>query len=152
MNAIAAIPADTDSIPVKEGRISKRLQQVLVLLATRGMTQRDAANKVGMSESHLSHELKKPHIQVFIARKIRETVALGALRASTRLVELIDAGSEHVSADITKHTLAIAGIKPTADSQVSVNIDIKAGYCIDISPEPAMQIVGQNTGSKLIDG
>jgi len=70
---------------------------------------------------------------VFIARKIRETVAIGSLRASTRLLELIDAGSEHVSADITKHTLAIAGVKPTADAQVSVNIDIKAGYVIDLT-------------------
>jgi hypothetical protein len=61
-------------------------------------------------------------------------------------VELIDAGSEHVSADVSKHTLAIAGIKPTADAQVSVNIDIKAGYVIDLTDAPVSR---PNT---LLDG
>jgi hypothetical protein len=75
---------------------------------------------------------------VFIARKMRETIAIGGLRASARLVELIDAGSEHVSADVSKHTLAIAGIKPRADAQVSVNIDIKAGYVIDLTDSPKL--------------
>jgi hypothetical protein len=79
--------------------------------------------------------LRKPEIQVFIARKMRETIAIGGLRASTRLVELIDSESEHVSADVSKHTLAIAGIKPRQDAQVSVNIDIKAGYVIDLTEE-----------------
>jgi hypothetical protein len=73
---------------------------------------------------------------VFIARKMRQTIAIGALRASSRLVELIDGASEHVSLDASKHALAIEGIKPTHDAQVSVNIDIKAGYVIDLRDEP----------------
>ena len=101
--------------------------------AAQYLSQREAAKQAGMSETYLSAALRKPEIQVFIARKMRETIAIGGLRASARLVELIDAGSEHVSADVSKHTLAIAGIKPTADAQVSVNIDIKAGYVIDLS-------------------
>jgi predicted DNA-binding protein (UPF0251 family) len=133
MNALPALPDTNDAIPVKERPISRRMRHALTLLATRGMTQRDAAKQAGLHENHLSRQLKEPHIQVFIARTIRQTVAIGALRASTRLVELIDAGSEHVSADVSKHTLAIAGIKPTADAQVSVNIDIKAGYVIDLT-------------------
>jgi lambda repressor-like predicted transcriptional regulator len=135
MNAIVPVPTPDDAISVKEARISKRLKKVLTLLATKGMTQREAAKQGGMTEAYLSTALRKPQIQVFIARTIRQTVAIGALRASTRLVELIDAGSEHVSADVSKHTLAIAGIKPSADAQVSVNIDIKAGYVIDLTEE-----------------
>jgi hypothetical protein len=73
---------------------------------------------------------------VFIERCARETIAAGTMRASARLVELLDASSEHVSLDASKHMLAIAGIKPTADAQVSVNIDIKAGYVIDLTDEP----------------
>jgi hypothetical protein len=95
-----------------------------------------AAERAGMAREHLSRSLRLPHVQVFIARKSRETVAFGALRASARLVELIDAGSEHVSADVSKHALAIAGIKPTQAAQVSVNIDIKAGYVIDLTDSP----------------
>jgi len=70
---------------------------------------------------------------VFIERAARETIANGTMRASARLVELLDAGSEHVSLDASKHMLAIAGIKPAADAQVSVNIDIKVGYVIDLT-------------------
>ena len=133
MNALAPVPDTNEAIPVKDPRISKRMRQAINLLTTRGMTQRDAAKQVGLTETHLSRHLKKPHIQVFIARKMRESIAIGGLRASARLVELIDADSEHVSADVSKHIAAIAGIKPANDAQLSVNVNIKAGFVIDIS-------------------
>lgn len=133
MNAIAAIPAEIDAVPLRERRISKRMQQVLTNLATKGLSQREAAKLAGMSEYHLSRELKKPQIQVFIARCARQNIQIGVLRASKRVLELIDADSEHVSLDASKHVLAIEGIKPSSDAQVSVNIDIKAGYVIDLS-------------------
>jgi hypothetical protein len=117
-------------------RISKRMQQALSYLATKGVNQREAAKLAGISEYHLSRELKKPQIQVFIAQRARQNIQLGVLRASHRINELVDAGSEHVSLDASKHILAIEGIKPTSDAQVSVNIDIKAGYVIDLSDEP----------------
>lgn len=132
MSALAAIeqkPAEK----VSRKRISARMQQALSYLATKGVNQREAAKLAGISEYHLSRELKKPQIQVFIERAARQTIAAGMLRAANRAVELVDASSEHVSLDASKHVLAIAGIKPTADAQVSVNIDIKAGYVIDLS-------------------
>lgn len=141
MNAPVTLPDTPEAIPVKEPRISKRMRQVLTALATKGMTQREAAKQAKMSETYLSAALRKPEIQVFIARKMRETIAIGGLRASARLVELIDSASEHVSADVSKHTLAIAGIKPTHESQVSVNIDLKAGYIVDISEPTAHPVV-----------
>jgi hypothetical protein len=73
---------------------------------------------------------------VFMERAARDSIASGVMRASARLNGLIDASSEHVSLDATKHVLGIAGIKPAQDAQVSVNIDIKAGYVIDLSDEP----------------
>jgi hypothetical protein len=139
MSALAASnsPLATDeAIPSKEPRISKRMQQALSLLATKGVNQREAAKLAGISEFHLSRELKKPQIQVFIARRARQNIQLGVLRASARINELVDGGSEHVSLDASKHILAIEGIKPRADAQVSVNIDIKAGYVIDLTDEP----------------
>jgi len=139
MSALAASnsPLATDeAIPVKEPRISKRMQQALIHLATKGVNQREAAKLAGISEYHLSRELKKPQIQVFIARRARQNIQLGVLRASARINELVDGDSEHVSLDASKHILAIEGIKPRADAQVSVNIDIKAGYVIDLTDSP----------------
>jgi phage terminase small subunit len=136
MNALASLPEQSDAVPVKEPRISKRMQQALGYLATKGVNQREAAKLAGISEYHLSRELKKPQIQVFIARRARQNIQLGVLRASARINELVDGASEHVSLDASKHILAIEGIKPRADAQVSVNIDIKAGYVIDLTDAP----------------
>jgi hypothetical protein len=139
MSALAAIEQQPAPIPPPIGRhkrISSRMQHALTLLATKGVNQREAAKLAGMNEFHLSRELKKPHIQVFIERAARQTIATSMLRAANRAVELLDAESEHVSLDASKHVLAIAGIKPRADAQVSVNIDIKAGYVIDLTDAP----------------
>jgi hypothetical protein len=123
-----------DEKPVKERRVSKRIAEVVRLLLTgECKTQRAAAERVGMHEGYLSEALRKPHIRVFIERRTRETIAAGTMRASARMIELLDAASEHVSLDASKHLLGIAGIKPSEHAQVSVNVEIKAGYVIDLS-------------------
>jgi hypothetical protein len=132
----------TDPKPVKERRVSKRIAEAVRLLLTgECKTQKAAAERVGMNETYLSEALRKPHIRVFIERRTRETIANGSLRASARLVELIDAGSEHVSADVSKHILAIEGIKPAAGPTTLVNVNIRAGYVIDLSDEPPMKTI-----------
>jgi hypothetical protein len=124
----------TDEKPIRERRVSKRIAEVVRLLLTgECKTQKAAAARVGMNETYLSEALRKPHIRMFVERRTRETIANGTLRASARLVELLDAGSEHVSLDASKHLLAIEGIKPSADPSTLVNINIKAGYVIDLS-------------------
>lgn len=147
MNAIATIPSTAEPIDVKPKRISKRLQEAIRLMTTpECKTQKAAAEKLGMSPTYLCEALKKPEVRVFIERTARETIANGILRASARLIELIDAGSEHVSADVSKHTLAIGGVKPSNGAQVSVNIDVRAGFVIDLTEEPRpMKTVGAMT-------
>ena len=131
----------TDPKPVRDGRVSKRLAEVVRLLLTgECRTQKAAAERVGMNETYLSEALKKPHVRMFIERRTRETIANGTMRASARLVELIDSESEHVSADVSKHMLAIAGIKPAAEPTTNVNINIRAGYVIDLSDKPPRTI------------
>jgi hypothetical protein len=131
----------TDAKPVRERRVSKRVAEVVRLLLTgECKTQKAAAERVGMNETYLSEALRKPHVQVFIARRIRETIGNGTMRASARLMELIDAASEHVSADVSKHMLAIAGIKPAAEPTTLVNVNIRAGYVIDLSDDPPRTI------------
>jgi hypothetical protein len=134
LTAVAADSSPEAVKPAREKRVSKRLSEAIRLLLTgECKTQKAAAERVHMNASHFCEAMQKPHVRVFIERRMRETIAAGTMRASARLVELLDAGSEHVSLDASKHVLAIAGIKPAADTQVSVNIDIKAGYVIDLS-------------------
>ncbi len=136
MSAIPAISSEIEPAQVKTRLPSKRMQQALSHLAVKGVNQREAAKLAGISEFHLSRELKKPQIQMFIDRVIREKVSLTTLRASSRLGELIDCDSMATSFDATRLSLAIAGIKPATEAQVSVNVNIKAGFVIDLSEQP----------------
>jgi phage terminase small subunit len=57
------------------------MQQALIHLATKGVNQREAAKLAGISEFHLSRELKKPQIQAFIARRRSEIIQIGSLES-----------------------------------------------------------------------
>jgi hypothetical protein len=60
-------------------------------------------------------------------------VALSSGRAAARLNQLIDSTSQRVALEATKFSLGVAGIKPAADASVNDNIELKAGYVIDLS-------------------
>ena len=89
-----------------------------------------------MSREYLSRRLSEPHIAEYLRVKAGRVVAIAAGRASARLVQLINSKSEHVSFDATKHTLAIAAIKPAAEPNISLNIEMRAGYVIDLRDDP----------------
>ena len=135
--------------PARERRIPRRIAQAIELLLTgECSTQKAAASRVDIAPEHLSRMLAKDHVRVFYERRARQTIAGALPRASRRLVELVDAGSEHVSLDATKHLLGISGIKPAEDARVNVNIELKAGYVIDLSERNPCneQIVEHNQG------
>ena len=118
----------------KPKRIPRKIANAIRLIETGEVkTVKAAAERVGLSREHLSISLGKPHIQAFLTQRSRQTIGAGVLRASVRAVELIDAGSEHVSADMTKHVLAIEGIKPASDTQLSVNVSVSPGYVINLN-------------------
>lgn len=126
--------------PNKPPRIPRAIAQAIELILTGAVTtQKAAAERVNITPEHLSRMLSRDHVRVFVDRRARQTIAAGQMRASSRLVELVDAGSEHVSLDATKHLLAISGIKPQVDASVSVNIELKAGYVIDLSEQKSRQ-------------
>ena len=130
---LAKLPDDQQAPqPKRERRISKRMRKVLADLATKGITQREAARRHGMNETHLSRELRKPQIQVFIAQKARETIATAPLRAAARILELVDAESEHVSLQASDRILTSEGILKSDQRSVSVNVGIQAGFVLDL--------------------
>jgi hypothetical protein len=120
--------------PAREKRIPRKIVQAIELIVTGAVTtQKAAAERVGITETWLSRCLHRDNVRVFCERRARQTIAAGQMRASRRLVELIDAGSEHVSLDATKHMLGIGGIAPAPTPSLNVNIELKAGYVIDLS-------------------
>jgi hypothetical protein len=120
--------------PARERRVSKVVAQAINLLLTgECKTQKAAAARVGITPEYLCNALRKDHVRVFCERRARQTISNGLVPASARLVELIHAGSEHVSLDATKHLLSIGGIAPAPTPSLNVNIELKAGYVIDLS-------------------
>lgn len=127
----------TDQRTGKPKRVPKRVQQAITaILDGSAKNATIAAQQVGLSKEHLSRMLNKAHVQVFIASERRRTIAQASLRAAGRLGELIDAASEHVSLDASKHVLAIEGISPKQQG-VSVDVNIKAGYVIRLGASNA---------------
>lgn len=130
------LPSSEVQQPRKERkqRISKAVLQVIDLLETgECKTRKAAAIRAGLHPDYVSRLLKKDHIRVFMERRARQTIVEALPRATFRMVELLDAKSEHVAADMSRHIAAIGGIKPAEQAQVSVNIDVRAGYIIDVS-------------------
>jgi hypothetical protein len=138
-------PPVVPSQPEPKRRVPPRVRDAInELVYGRAKTITAAAEKVGLSRERLSRALSEPHIADYLRTRAARVVGLASGRAAARLSELVDAGSEHVSFDASKHILAIAGIKPATDPQLNVNIELKAGYVIDLSEpdQPAAKIVG----------
>jgi hypothetical protein len=86
----------------------------------------------------------------YMRAQVAGHLATGTLRASSRLVELIDAKSEHVSGDCARTVLAIDGFAP-ADPSRGGNVNFfnsgPAGYIINLTGKPltAEQLAGEST-------
>lgn len=114
--------------------IPKRVREAIDHYVTgRARTLTAAAKMASISREYFSRSLSLPHVASFLREKAARQVAMGAGRAAARLNQLLDSKSEHVSLEATKFSLGVAGIKPASDAQVNVNIDVKAGFVIDLS-------------------
>jgi hypothetical protein len=104
-----------------------------------------------ISSVNLSRAFSEPHNRMALRSRVEREVALTAGRAAARLGQLLDSGSKRVDLDAAKFSLGVAGIKPAADAQVNVNLELRAGHVISLEErdEPAAKIVGGE--AKVID-
>ena len=128
--------------PEKRRPIPKRVRlAVEEIVQGRAKTITAAAKKVGLTREYLSRSLSEPHITEHLRLRAARTVAIGAGRASARLIGLLDARSEHVVADVATRILAISGISAPREQNVNFNLQIRAGYVINLSEDPPMRVV-----------
>lgn len=148
----APITPQTDEKPAKTRRVSARIRHAVDLIVSgECRLQKDAAAKAKISPERLSRALKESHVITYLEQQTRVSIARLQAPAAGRLAHLLaNAQSEHVQKDIAIHTLSIAGIKPRADAQVSVNIDIKAGYVIDLTDQ-AKPVTDTRLTQRVID-
>ncbi|MBR1086456.1 hypothetical protein JQ621_03105 [Bradyrhizobium manausense] len=122
----------------KQKPISGRVREAIASMVTgesKNITA--AAIKVGLTREHLSRELSKPHIAAFMHQKVQRNLAIAATRAGAAKVELLDCDNAMVRDRASSFVLGLAGIQPASQPSVNVNIEVRAGYVIDLSDDPA---------------
>ncbi|MET3299680.1 hypothetical protein [Bradyrhizobium diazoefficiens] len=92
-----------------------------------------AAEKVGFTREHLSRQLSKPHVTEYLHQKVRRHLAAAAAQAGATKVDLLSSPNEMVKDKASSFILSLAGIQPSSQPSVNVNIDVRAGYVIDLS-------------------
>ena len=149
----SAPPAPSARLEPKRRPVPKKVRQAIELLCTGQVrTIKAAAERVGLARETLSRRLSRPEcIEALKTRAARE-VALSSPRAAARLRELIDSTSQKVALDASKFALSVVGIKPAVDAQVNINVELKAGYVIDLSERPDPPVAKLVSGvAKVID-
>jgi len=68
--------------------------------------------------------------------KVVQSLAIAATRAGATKVELLDSANEMVRDRASSFVLGLAGIQPATSPSLNVNIEVKAGYVIDVSDDP----------------
>jgi hypothetical protein len=147
--ALAALdqPAPADIGPPK--RISKKVRAAIDAMVS-GDCKRicDAAAKVGLARETLSRALSAPHVAEHLRQKVLRHLAIHAARAGATKTELLESASEIVRDRASTFILGVAGIQPAVNPSISLNLDIRAGYIVDLSPEPGEVI--NNSPPRLI--
>jgi len=142
--ALAALdqPAPADVGPPK--RISKKVRAAIDAMVSGDCKKIcDAAAKVGLARESLSRALSTPHVAEHLRQKVLRHLAIHAARAGATKVDLLDSSNEMARDRASSFVLGLAGIQPATNPSISVNLDIRAGYVIDLSddPPPAMRTI-----------
>jgi hypothetical protein len=128
----------TDAKPIRERRVSPRVRHAIdLLLSGECRLKKDAAAKAGLTPERLSRALKESHVVQYLTVQTRVLLATSQAPAAATMLRLLEgAKSEHVMKDVAIHLLGISGHKPAAEPAALVNINIRAGYVIDLSDDP----------------
>jgi len=120
-------------------RISKKVVAAIDAMVAGGdiKTITQAAAKVGLARESLSRALSVPHIAEHLRQKVLRHLAIHAARAGATKVDLLDSSNEMARERASTFVLGLAGIQPATSPSVNVNIEVKAGYVIDLSDDPA---------------
>jgi hypothetical protein len=135
--ALAALdqPAPTEIMPPK--RISKKVRAAIDAMVS-GECKRinEAAAKVGLARESLSRALSTPHVAEHLRQKVLRNLAINAARAGATKVDLLDSSNEMARDRASTFVLGLAGIQPATSPSISLNIEMKAGYVIDLTDDP----------------
>jgi hypothetical protein len=136
--ALAVLDTPAPTVPPDAPkRISKKVRAAIDLMVTGDCKKIiEAAAKVGLARESLSRALSTPHVAEHLRQKVLRHLAIAAARAGAVKGELLDSDSEIARDRASSFVLGLAGIAPASTPSISLNLEIKAGYVIDLSDEP----------------
>ncbi|KJC37719.1 hypothetical protein [Bradyrhizobium sp. LTSP857] len=136
--ALAALDREPAESRVPRHRITKKVAAAIDLLVKGECKQvKEAAEQAGLTRETLSRALAKPHVADFMRQEVVRNLNRATMRAGATKVELLDSNSELVRDRASSFVLALAGIAPAEQPSISLNVEIRAGYVIDLSDDPA---------------
>ena len=141
--ALAVLDTPVPAVPVPPRRISKKVRAAIDAMVN-GEVKKicEAAEKVGLARESLSRALSTPHVAEHLRQKVLRRLAIAAARAGATKVELLDSESEIVRDRASTFVLGLADIAPASGPSLSLNIEVKAGYVIDLrEPEDRLRDV-----------
>ena len=115
----------------KKNELTTKQRDLVDTIVTTGCTITEASQKVGYAKGDAgrvvaSRTLRLPHVQRYMMERVANTIGLGAVSASRKLVELsADAKSEYVQLEASRDLLDRAGIRAPERIQHDVTGDIK---------------------------
>jgi hypothetical protein len=145
--ALAAVKAGPPAEPLdKKLRITAKVRRAIDLMARGECKQiKDAAEKAGMARESLSRALGRPHVVEYMRQRAVRTIQMAAGRAAEVKAELLDCGDSMARDRASTFVLGTAGIGPATAPSLSINLEIKAGYVIDLTdthaPPAPMRVI-----------
>lgn len=147
--ALVPQPAIAEPAPQKKARpIPGKIKAAIEALQSgkaKSLTQ--AAKAAGITREYFSRTLSaRPDVVEWGHNRARRLIAAGTWIATPQMLALAHSGSSRTSFEVCRYLLGIAGIKPAADAQVNVNVELKAGYVIDLSERRMKRSIDAVTG------
>jgi hypothetical protein len=104
---------------------------------------KDAAAYGGLDPASLSRALDKPHVAAYLRQRVLKRLGIAAARAGATKIELLDSLNELVRDRSSSFVLGLADIQPATTPSLNVNVELRAGYCIDLrdDPSPPMRVI-----------
>jgi hypothetical protein len=78
----------------------------------------------------------KRDVAEHMRQKVLRSLAIAATRAGATKVELLDSDNEMVRDRASSFVLGLAGIQPATSPSLNINVEVRAGYVIDLSDDP----------------
>jgi phage terminase small subunit len=135
--ALAALDAPKPAEPLPERRITAKVRRGIDALVNGDVkTITEAAEKAGLARESLTRVLAQPHVSEHLRQRVMKTLAIQAARAGAVKGELLESANEMVRDRASSFVLGLAGIQPATTPSVNINLEVKAGYVIDLSDDP----------------